>query len=94
MSDSGRLDALEQAEHDRRVELLKEAAARANWHDPTDAARLIDPASVRTPQGAAAAVKTFSAQNSYLVAQPLTQQELERQWGAEILAGLDRGGRT
>lgn len=93
MTSTERLDALEAAEHTRRVDLLKEAAARANWHDPDLAPHAIDPATIQTRQAAAAAVHTYSAQKSYLIQQPLTQQDLERQWGAEILAGLERGGR-
>jgi len=71
--------------------MVTEAAQRAGWHDPSLAAQTLDLSAIATPQ--AAAVKSYSAQNSWLVQQPLSQEALERQWGAEILAGLERGGR-
>jgi hypothetical protein len=94
MSEMDRLEALEQGEQARRAAMVTEAAERSGWHDPGLAAKVLDLAGIATPQGAAAAVKTYSAQNSYMVQQPLSQEALERQWGAEILAGLERGGRS
>ena len=79
MSDD-RLEALEQGEQARRAEMVTEAAQRAGWHDPSLAPRLLDLATIASPQAAGAAVRTYSAQNSYMVQQPLTQQGLERQW--------------
>lgn len=93
MSEADRLAALEQGEQARRAEMVTEAAQRAGWHDPSLAAQTLDLSAIATPQGAVAAVKSYSAQNSWLVQQPLSQEALERQWGAEILAGLERGGR-
>ena len=93
MSDDDRLEALEQGEQARRAEMVTEAAQRAGWHDPSLAAKALDLAGIETPQGAAAAVRSYSAENSWLVREPVTQESLERQWGAEILAGLERGGR-
>jgi hypothetical protein len=88
-----RLHALEQGELERRAGLVTEAAARANWHDPAAAAKTIDLTTIATPQAAVAAVRSYSAANSYMVKPTLTQQDLERQWGQELLDGLTRGGR-
>jgi hypothetical protein len=93
MSEADRLEALEQGEQARRAAMVTEAAQRASWHDPSLAAKTLDLSMIHTPQGAAAAIKSYSAQNSYMVQQPMTQEALERRWGAEILAGLERGGR-
>jgi hypothetical protein len=93
MSDE-RIAALEQAEQTRRAAMVTEAAQHAGWRDASIAAKVIDVASITTPQRAAAAVKSYSAQNSWLVREPITQESLERQWGAEILRGLDQGGRS
>jgi hypothetical protein len=93
MSNDDRLEALEQADLAQRAEMVTEAAQYAGWHDPSLAAKALDLAAIQTPQGAAAAVRAYSAQNSWLVREPVTQESLERQWGAEILAGLERGGR-
>jgi hypothetical protein len=93
-STDDRLESLEQGEQARRAEMVTEAAQRAGWHDPDAAAKVLDLSAIAIPQGAAAAVKSYSAQSSYMVQQPLTQQDSERQWGAEILAGLERGGRS
>jgi hypothetical protein len=88
-----RLDALEQGEAERRAGLVIEAAQRAGWHDPAAAAKAIDLSTIATPQAAVAAVRTYSAANSYMVKPALTQQDMERQWGQELLDGLERGGR-
>jgi hypothetical protein len=93
MSDTTRIDQLEQADTERRAALVREAATRAGWHNAELAAKAIDLTTIQTPQGAAAAVRTYAAENSWVVQGAVTRESLERQWGQELLDGLERGGR-
>jgi hypothetical protein len=93
MTDNDRIDQLEQGEAERRAGLVIEAAQRANWHDPAAAAKALDLTTIATPQAAVAAVRAYSAANSYMIKPELTQEDMERQWGQELLDGLLRGGR-
>jgi hypothetical protein len=89
MSDQ-RLDALEQRSTQQGSAWLEAAAQQQGWHDPSVAAKYVDPATIATPIDANRVVGELSRSQPFLVRQ---QQTDEQRWGAEILAGLERGGR-
>ena len=96
MSDiEARLARLEHDRDERATSWLRRAAKESGWVDPDTAARVIPPNEVESPQDARARVQRFSASQPYFIGAATDQEEAERRrHGQELLAGLERGGRS
>jgi hypothetical protein len=100
---------------DGKAALISAAAAKANFHDPSLAAQLLDLEGIEDAGAAERAVKGLAKERQYLVKQDapeavrlrkvgvdgqtidpatekekgmVTQDELQKQWGEQMLAGL------
>ncbi|MDX6592798.1 MAG: hypothetical protein QOJ13_1994 [Gaiellales bacterium] len=72
-----RLERLEQRERGERARWAREAAAKLDWHTPSDAPKLVELDEINSPEQAAAAVRERTASDPYLARQPYVPRTVE-----------------